>query len=373
MGKKPTSCTARILIVIISLLGLCLLLAGVSAWNNQNLPTEEDSATLGALDKARLAEALHLKAALGDTVWPGWGEEYMPVIVWNQAYEFLLSKEGEPPAGWSTVPGDDLNGQKYFRRKADDPQNFAVRLGDAWAASMATKRMTDVFLIRSFRDNFPVPLKQIFPYRFLLQPSETQIGGLLHETFHVLQYQNAPARMDEAESIHRLGEEYQASANAFRSEWKQESGLLAEALEAETQAEKADLVRQFLEIRDVRRTEYKLEKELVDYERWLEWEEGTAKYIEVAILRQAGETAGYEPLPGLENDPDFKKYRNSDQRWSQELVQLRYQTTSGESQFYMTGLAQAFLLDDLLPDWKVKYWEHGVFLEDLLHLAIGRD
>ena len=341
--------------------------------SNQNLPDEENSATLGTLDKARLAEALHLKTTLGDMVWQGWGEEYIPVIVWNRAYEFLVNREGEAPAGWSTVAGDAFNGQMYFRRKADNPQNFAVRLGDTWAASMATKRTTDVFLIKAFQDKFPVPIKQIFPYRFLLQPSETQIGGLLHETFHVYQYRNAPLRMDEAESVHRLGEEYHVSAGAFRSEWKQESRLLADALEAETQAEKADLVRQFLKTRDARRTEYKIEKKLIDYERWLEWEEGTAKYIEVAILKQAGETAGFQPLPGLENDPDFKKYRTTDQRWSQELMQLRYQTSPGEPQLYMTGLAQAFLLDDLMPAWKENYWEDGVFLEDLLRLATKED
>jgi len=37
----------------------------------------------------------------------------------------------------------------------------------------------------------------------------------------------------------------------------------------------------------------------------------------------------------------------------------------------MTGMAQAFLLDALLPDWKEKYWKDGIFLEDLLRTAIA--
>jgi hypothetical protein len=36
----------------------------------------------------------------------------------------------------------------------------------------------------------------------------------------------------------------------------------------------------------------------------------------------------------------------------------------------MTGMAQALLLNDLMPDWKVKYWSDDVFLEDLLRAAI---
>jgi hypothetical protein len=39
----------------------------------------------------------------------------------------------------------------------------------------------------------------------------------------------------------------------------------------------------------------------------------------------------------------------------------------------MTGMAQAFLLDELVHDWKDKYWGEGIFLEDLLRTAIAED
>lgn len=357
-------------IVFLSLLGVCSFLAVLTSYSNRSLPVEETNDVLSAADKARLLEALHLKAALGEQVWPGWGQADHPVIVWNQAYEFLANTQDPAPAGWSIVEEDDLNGERYFRRPSDDPQNFAVRLGDTWAASMATKQTTDSFLVGVFRDNLPGPLKQVFPYRLLLQPSETQIGGLLHESFHVYQYQMAPARMAEAESIHRLGEEYEGAAATFRSDWKKESVLLAEALQAGTQAERLKLVRKFLEAREARRESFALDDRLVNYERWLEWEEGTAKYIELAILKQAGNTPEYRALPGMEADPDFQHYQKIDRRWSQEMFQLRYPMSSGETRFYMTGLAQAFLLDELMPGWQEQYWAEDVFLEDLLELAI---
>jgi hypothetical protein len=371
MDKKPRSCTYRIGLALLSLLGLCLIFTIVSVFSNRNLPGEEGSSTLNEVDKARLLESLHLKETLGDQVWQGWGNADIPVIVWNRSYEFLVNYDGSTPAGWSRITEDDFSGQTYFSRIADNPQNFAVRVGDTWIASIANKNTTDVFLINMFQETLPTPVKQIFPYRFLLQPSETQMGGLLHETFHVYQYQLAPERMAEAESIHRLGDEYELAAESFNSEWRKEAALLAEALNAETKDEKADFVHQFLELRDARREDYKLEDQLVDYELWLEWEEGTAKYIEMAILRMANETIDYQPVPGMEEDPDFKHYQGIGQRWSQELFQLRYQTSPGESRFYATGMAQAFLLDDLTPDWKEQYWMDDIFLEDLLRTAVG--
>jgi hypothetical protein len=141
----------------------------------------------------------------------------------------------------------------------------------------------------------------------------------------------------------------------------------------ETQAEKIKLVSQFLAARDARRKDYNLDDKFVDYERWLEWEEGTAKYIEVGILRQAGETADYAALPQMKSDTDFRGYRKVNQRWSQELFQLRHPMGSEETRFYMSGMAQAFLLDDLMPEWKDRYWKEGVFLEDLLRQAIDKD
>lgn len=372
MKARPRSCTYRIFIGLGIVLGLCLSLSIISTLSNQNLPVEDASDHLSKVDKARLSESLHLKTLLGNQVWQGWGDMDIPVIVWNRSYEFLVNYKREAPTGWSTISDDNLNGQPYFRRIANDPQNFAVRVGDQWSASMATKQTTDVFLIKTFQDTFPSPLKQIFPYRFLLQPSETQIGGLLHETFHVYQYLLAPTRMAQAESIHKLGDQYETASEKFRTEWKKESALLADALEEKTQTKKIDLVRQFLEARDARRKDNQISPELIDYERWLEWEEGTAKYIEVAILKQASKSTDYQILLGMQADPDFKSYQEFDGRWTQEIFQLRYQTTSGESQFYMTGMAQAFLLDDLMPDWKDKYWGNNVFLEDILRMAIGK-
>ncbi len=359
------------LIVLLVLPGICLLLAGISALSNLGLPVHQTDDHLPDLDSARLSEALQLQAAVGDQVWPGLGRLEAPIILWNQAYEFLVGFPVRPPAGWEITPGDSFEGQAYYRRPARDPQNFAVEVGELWAASIGTKTEADLFLIDVFRDLFPPPLEQVFPYRLLMQPSETQIGALLHELFHVQVQLSSPDRLREAEAVHLAGDRYEAAAQAFQSELRREGGLLAQALEAGSDQEASGLAREFLQARDDRRRLFQLSPELIDYERWLEWEEGIAKYVEVAFLRQASLTADYTPLAAMGDDPDFNAYALFDRRWSQEMIQLRYPTGSGENRFYMLGMAESFLLDRLLPSWKAQALQEGVFLEDLLRAATG--
>jgi len=107
------------------------------------------------------------------------------------------------------------------------------------------------------------------------------------------------------------------------------------------------------------------------YERRIEWLEGLAKYIELAIWREASASSDYAPLPVLTDDPDFKKYASFAQRWSQELDQMKRQATlEGDIRFYYTGMAQAMLLDQLMPGWKARALTESMTVEDLLREAL---
>ena len=363
----------RISLLLIGGLGLlCLLGLALSALSNRFLPKEPERLDrLAALDKARLAEALHLRAALGERVWPGFGKMDIPVILWSRPYAFLIGL-AEPPKSWEVVPGENFEGKPYFRKIEPDPQNFAVQVDGGWAAGMATKTETDAFLMQSFRNFLPPVLEQVFPYRLLILPSEVQIAGVAHESFHVLQAQAAPRRLEAAEAAHRLGERYWSADETMRADWEVEIDLLAQALRAKSPAEAADLAGQFMAQRDLRRSRARLPAELADYERQLEWEEGLAKYVEMEIWRQAFLARDYQPRPEMAADPDFKEYRTFEQRWGQELGQMRRQATQqGEVRFYLTGMAIASLLDRLQPQWKENALGEGAFLEDLLRQVLN--
>ena len=360
--------------VVLGLMVLCLVGAGISAWSNRSLPQGPEALdSFDPLDKTRLEETLHLKSTLGEAVWPGLGQANIPVSLHNQQYSFLTGYPGRPPVDWEVVPGEEFAGQPYYRKIDEEAQNFAIQVGDTWVAGMATKSEVDRFIVELFRGFLPPVIEQIFPYRLLLQPTEVQIGGVLHESFHVFQAQNVPARLEAAEKAHRLGERYWSADSKAIDLWKEEMNLLAEALEAEPDEEAAELARQFLAHRQSRRQQTGLAPEMIEYERLMEWEEGIAKYVELEFLRQAFETQDYQSLQAMKNDPSFKAYQTFEQRWKQEIIQMKLSANQeGEVSFYQTGMAQAFLLDRLGPGWKTSAFGENLFLEDLLKEALSK-
>jgi hypothetical protein len=248
---------SRILLyILLGLTGACLLAVTISAASNLFLPEVPTTLErLEALDQARLAEAMQLRRVLGDSAWPGLGSADIPMMVWNEEYSFLAGGEAAPP-GWEALQAND--GTTYYRQESDDPQNFAVPVGDGWAASLATKSGMDTFMAQLFRDALPPVIKSIFPYRLLIQPSEVQICGLVHEAMHVLQQLEAPKRLAEAEAAHRQGEAYWQADEAMRDSWEKEINLLYRAVNAATEAQALELARQFLDERQARREAVRL-------------------------------------------------------------------------------------------------------------------
>ncbi len=364
--------TLYALTIVAGMVISCAVLALIGYNSNQKLPTgPEVTDRMDPLDKVRRSEALHLKTELGDSVWPGYAALDTPVIIWNDDYEFLFGISN-PPSEWEEVPADDFEGQPYFRRPANDPQNFAVPIGDQWAASIFTKHLVDFALISAISDLLPPVIVDIFPYRIFIQPSELQISAVQHEYFHVVQVKFAPQKFAEAEAIYEYEDQYWKSDSKKQPAWDEEIDLLIKAVGASWEGDAAELGRQFLAQRDQRRREFGLGAEMVAYEVLIEWLEGTAKYVGLRSWEAAGSDHGYLSLAEMEADPDFKDYETFKSHWNQEMRQARQQAgREGDVRFYYTGMLQAYLLDRLMPDWKDHIMEDGIYLEDLLRDAVA--
>lgn len=360
-----------ILGIAFGLLSICIISAGLSAYSNRNIFADREIADrLTPLDKARLSETLHLKQELGPEVWPGWDQADIPFLLWTEEYSFLIGYPGRPE-GWGLVDGDTFEGRSYYRQPTESHQNFAVLVDGQWAASLASKWEMDNFIINQFKNMIPSPINKIIPYKLFIQPSEVQMTGVLHESFHVYQALTANERLEAAEERYQVEDEYWRVDESMRDGWKDEVSLLVQALDAESEAETIALVSHFLARRDERRANQALSIELIDFERLIEWEEGLAKYLELAIWQQAFSSPDYQPLPEMVNDPDFKGFTSYKQRWSQEILTMRNQASrEGDTRFYYTGMAQGFLLDRLMPDWKSRILTEDLWLEDLLRQAI---
>lgn len=371
------------------LLVLCVVLTGSVALSNRNLATASTEVeTLSQLEKARLSEFYQLRQTVGGEVWPGWNTAVIPTIVYNEAYAFLLGYP-DPPAGWVQVPQnshkgtawelvpDELfNGAPYYRQRlpanGDTPQAFTVRVGEQWVTSMTTMEWMEISLADQFRSDLPSFLAPVIPYGLLntlfIRGSEGYISLLAHESFHAYQGSLAPEKLAAAENGAPVGESgYPWDDASFQAEWQTELDILAEAVQADSDEAMAELARQFLAQRAQRRAAAGLSDELIRYEQQREWVEGLARYVELELWQQAALDDTYTPVAALQDDGEFSGYGTFDKRWNQEVGQIgRMADDVGDGRFYYSGMAQAVMLDHLLPGWKDQVWDADVFLDDLL-------
>lgn len=375
---------------------LLLLVAGVLISALSNLGLAQSSRVVDRLDeaeKSRIAEAIHLRKNLGEEIWPGWEQADIPVLVYNESYAFLVGLP-QPADGWyklprgphrggawELVPGDDFYGQPYYRQSLPNakitPEAFTVKVGDHWVASFPTKEWLEISLRQQMQSDLPSFLRPVIPYRLLvrlfLKGSEGYMAGLLHESFHAFQGLTAQGRLELAElSASKQGDGYPYQDEAMVAAWRAELDVLVAALQATEWEDRAALAAQFLSQRDNRRKELSLSPAQQDFERQREWLEGLARYAELGIWRSAGGAKTYQPLAQAEQLTDYSVFAAHERRWSEELdTMVRMADDQGDGRFYYAGMAQAMLLDSLLPEWQEKVFQPGVFLEDLLRSSLA--
>jgi len=383
----------KIRLIVLILIGLLVSLTIISALSNLGLPTKSEKLeTLSMAEKARIGEYFHLRETLGDEVWSGWGSAEIPVIVHNEAYAFLVGYNGTPPKGWTMVPsgerrggkweevpGDTFFGQPYYRQPLSSPEktpeNFTVKVGEKWVATMMTREYAKVRMVSDMRGDLPPGIRSIVPYRLIwkavMGATETYVGGLAHESFHAYQGTNLPDKLAAAERSYQWEEGYPLEQDAFIEAWKHELDLLMKAVLASSLEESRGLASQFLAAREERRKQAGLTYGSLAYERNREWLEGMAKYAELTLQRRAGADPDYRPLPAIQEDPNFSDYRSRERYWKGQMKELqRMAGRDGDIRFYYSGFAQGVLLDRFLPGWKERLWAEDIWLEELLAQAL---
>jgi hypothetical protein len=387
MPAKPSKLKKSCLLVPLSIIGLIVLLIAVSALSNLGLPQHSVLRDhLSQLDKDRLAETMHLRATLGEAVWPGWSQADIPLILYNEQYAFLVGYPN-PPDGWLKVPSLEARGgpweqvtddsflsEPYYRTPITDPnktpESFTVLVGDQWVATFMTREYSQINFYQNFRQELPPVISNLVPVRlvwsFLMGKTDSYIAGLEHESFHAFEGQLAVNQLNASEQMYSIEASY--PFDAMDDPWKQEMDVLLQAIQAPTDAESAGLARQFLELRASRRMFLNVPQ--INLERLREWEEGLAKYTELDITRQA-ESESYIPFGSILNDKDFKNYQGQQKFWASQLKEAAStQGRSGDTRFYYSGNAIAVLLDRLVPGWKSQALPGGEYLDALLQEAV---
>lgn len=393
MKDKKKGLNRFALFGIVFLAGLCLIAIAVNVITNKTYLSQSTiTDRLSEIDKARIAEVFHLRIVLGDQVLPGWAEAEIPVIAFNQNYIFLVGYQN-PAAGWrkvhpnkflggpwEAVPEDEFFGETYYRQKLPSPgehsENFTVQVGDRWVASLMSLDWMRSSLAHEIRSDLPDILKPLVPYglvvNLLVPSSDRYITGVLHEAIHAYQGIRARPRLISAETASgKFSGQYPWITQSFQDDWQIELDILQDAMRASSQEETALLASAFLDQRMERRQKSALSADLIDYERQREWVEGIAMYGERMTPLIAAQSGTYQSLPEMQQDQEFRHYRDAQQKFDQEISQIsRMAGDDGDGRFYYSGFAQAVILDRLAPGWKARLFEDHVWLEDLLAEAL---
>ena len=319
---------------------------------------ESKDSLLSPEQKMYIREALRLKNDYGKKVCPGFDTTSIAVVVFNNAYEFLLTGQ-KAENNWEKIRSDDFFNRPYFRRRLVGPKAFAVRVGKQWAGMLGTLNQMNFEFLNGIRQELPPVMGSLFPYFLARIAPDQYVVSLLHEMFHAFQAMRNPSRFAQTQSLYSAEDKYPYNDRNFIDLWNKEGARLAEAL-AETDPEKMkEPVREFIRMRKLRREKYHITDELLHFERELEWLEGLAKYAEIRFYEIAAEE---------DDHTSAISYRKGLPHWQMEFKRLRKNLGEqrGDFRFYLSGMAQARLLDRFDPDWKSKIEATALSLEELL-------
>lgn len=201
---------------------------------------------------------------------------------------------------------------------------------------------------------------------FAAHTLEEDIAITFHEAFHG--FQRSPSRKGikwGAENAF-LVFEYETASPRNNALFAVEARLLKRALETTDPNMLRRLVSEFLVIRRMRQSE--LDPKFVSFEKGAELNEGLAEYAGTKAVLEAFRT-GMAAAAGLAfKFPDGETYLRS------KYEALETVNTIGSNvrrKFYLTGSAQAFLLDRLMPGkWKDRVQMDGANVQDLLAESI---
>lgn len=347
-------------IIILVILSLSLLFIS----NNREASKRDrlfDSDRLGDEEKGTLREVLRLQKEHGIRVWPGL-ESLRPIVFFNDRYEFLI--EASPmPSTWTEVDDDVFDEKPYCRRTADNPQAFALLIEDQWAASIGIRDMMNRDFFLGVRRQLPPFLAPFFPFKWASLSRDLHVVSILHEIFHAFQAEQYPRRFLKANAVYAFESEYPFQEDKFIEAWNEEGFFLAKALEAKNDSELREWIERFLNARENRRKKFSLSPEQVSFETELEWLEGLAKYVEIKF---------YELAASHGDQSEFFEYKEGLPHWKMEFKKIkgRLGHKDGDYRFYLSGMAQARLLDRIRIDWKDILIKGNLSLEGLLKDSI---
>ena len=297
----------------------------------------EDLTVLSTEDKTQLKKALRLKKLFGSSIWPGFSEAEIPLILYNERYAFLIGHPAPSPP-WAAIDSDSFQGNLYYSRNVAESQAFAVPVEDLWAGSLDTIGHMNRSMKKQIQEKIPPEKLTPAMLKMMEITPAYHIVALLHEAFHAFQATQELDRFMQAQRMYAFEKLYPFEDEAFKSAWNEEGSALFSAIREKDEAVRLKSIAKFLKIRLKRRSAASLSENLIAFERRLEWLEGVAKYVEMQFAEKGSS------LKGEAISKDYRIVWNRLQAdFSFRIRKLGNQNS--DLRFYLSGAAQAMILD----------------------------
>lgn len=330
----------------------------------QSVNRKYDANLLSSSEKHLLDEALWLKRNKGNIIWPNFGDTQIPVLLYNDQYEFLIGISS-PQEGWTKVEGSPFNGSPYYKKKSRNPQTFTVQIGNQWVSSLGIRNVANRDSFLSMRDQLPPFIAQLYPYQYATVTPDLHVISILQEQFHAFQAIENSHHFKNAVHSFWFGKDYPYKNPQISKLWNTEGLLLLKALKSSNRDTLKSCIRRFLEIRSIRRNSPDMKREFISLEQNIEWLEGLSKYTGYRF---------YNLATVRRDKPVFVHYRKENPRFLQDMDQVRggLGNINGIKRFYLSGAIQAMILDKLGAAWKPAILSNETNLEDLLSKGINQ-
>lgn len=282
-------------------------------------------------------EVVRLGARYGNSIWPGYRPDTLPVAyVFPKRGSVLLNWQGALPSGYQSVPG--VPGAAWFEQQNLGAASTGTSLGDRSAAQVVVASLA---------------MEDVLPVTF-------------HEAFHVFERASRrPGRRFGTGENSFYVASYPIFAVGNEMMWTLEGRLLSAALQDKSAGKRRELSREFVAVRRNRQSQ--LEPSYAEFEVASEMNEGLAEYALVRALQL------------LESDSEVPAATrvSANRKLAQRLADLEHLTENVRQslrlRFYQTGPAQALLLDAHMPGWKQNMMDQNLSLQDALAAATGID
>jgi hypothetical protein len=301
---------------------------------------EPSPAGMSDADRIRIAEAFRVAGAVGDSIWPGWTSAPFAVLLVTPEREFLI-RHPHPSKDFTDAGYDPFLGANVFTRA----------------------RLYQPTLLATFPAVGGVSTIVIGEAEHTGKNSTAWVLTLLHEHFHQWQtsqpkYYSSVAALDlsngDESGMWMLNYPFPYDSSRIQ----QRVADLARALQSATAARLP--AEQIAARNSVLRARAALKESLSEKDyRYLAfqlWQEGVARYTELAVARFAAER--FKPSRRFRALPDYTTFSSAAAALSSEIQKGVADTRLGERKrvaVYPIGAAYALFLDWAAPNWRERY------------------